>query len=192
MLPVNVKDILSAPITLLRPSNEEEKGLFHNHDAGWFYTFGLKSGQSFVAHFNKTDDIFVFRPLKNLVPQLMQVQWEKRRTYGVFPECWTTCRVIAGTSDQEKALLEEILGPVRGNPPKNSLYPFSYYYPEMLARVSQVKNQLVENERILLNTRLQLQEGQKRLKKMLIPEGGNSTNQIIQQKITQERRKQNG
>ena len=96
-----VRQILTAPIVLLRPANEKERELFSDKK-GWLYTFELKSGQSFVACLPKGEDVFTFRPLHNLVPQLVEFQWEKRNTFGVFPPVDTFCEMIPGTSNQEK------------------------------------------------------------------------------------------
>ena len=182
----SVKRILTAPIVLLRPADEEERRIFPKEQKGWFYTVGLQSGQSFVAHLPKYDDIFTFRPLNNLVPQLVQFQWEKQRTFSVFPAIHTSCQTTLNTTEEDKTLLTEALSPVRDN--TNAEYPwqarvYRYRYPEMFVKVSSVRKQLVENERL----QLALLKGQKELQKLMV---SYNNNQTTQHKLNE--RRQNG
>lgn len=167
----STRQILTAPIVLLRPSTEEERGLFHNKKNGWFYTFGLKSGQSFVARFSKGNDeqnIFLFRPLKNLVPQLAQFQWQRRKhLFTVFPIYLTTCQTTPMTSQEETKILAEILEPTRIDVPRKHFWNekvFRWRYPEMLVKAHQIKEQLMVN----MDMRAQLFEHQKHMKQSLL------------------------
>ena len=179
----SVKRILTAPIVLLRPSNEDERRLFPKEEKGWFYTFGLQSGQSFVARLPKNEDVFTFRPLNNLVPQLIQFEWEKQRTYGVFSPVRTICQTTLDTSEEDKTLLTDVLSAVRED--VNAEYPwqarvYRYRYPEMFVKANALRKQLVENERL----QHALLKGQKELQKIMILYNNNTR---MQSKLNERR-----
>ena len=184
----SVKQILTAPVVLLRPSNEEERRVFSKDGQGWFYTFGLQSGQSFVAHLDKNYDIFALRPFNNLVPQLEEVQWDRRNTFGVCSLFDTFCQTKPGTPAAEREFLTKILSPTREE--RDETHPwsariYSYRYPEMLEKVSQLKRQLVENDKL----KRELLKGQQRLQSLMI-DNTSSTNKQTQYKLNE--RRQNG
>jgi len=187
MTELSTEQILSAPVNLLRQSNEEERGVFPKDQKGWFYTFGLKSGQSFVANFDGINDGFIFRPLNNLVPQLVEFQWKKQYYFGNSPLFSVFCQITSGTSMEEKKLLEQILSPKREERNECAINIIGYRYPEMLAKARDVKRQLLANER----AQQELLKGQERLRSLMIPNSNDSTNQTTQYTIN-ERRQKNG
>ena len=193
MLDVSVKEILDAPVNLLRPSTEAERqSLFPNSNSGWFYTIGLKSGQSFVAQFpshnkREQDDpfsldnfAFLLKPLNNLVPQLEEVKWVfegARDSSGTR----TICDVTRGTSEQDKFFLEDVLGS------HEVVSPYSgrcvRHHHEMFVKLHDVYEQLMENDRL----KHALLVGQRRLGDLMILNDNNSTNQMIQHKLDERR-----
>ena len=190
----SVKQILEAPVTLLRPSNEaEEQALFHRIK-GRFYTIGLKSGQSFVAQFpgqNAEDDPFAvdnfafrLRPLNNLVPQLEEVRWIFTGNFG-GPRVRTLCSVTLGTTEQEKGFFEHVLGVHKTQGPYFNRIG-TYQPHEMFTKLNEINNQLLEIERL----KHALLTGQQRLHDLIIPSDNDSTNQITQYVMNE--RRQNG
>jgi len=138
----SVKRILKAPVILLRPSSEEERGRFHNKK-GWYYTFGLKSGQSFVAHFSRgQNSILTFRPLNNLVPELTQFKWEQRPACGCLPPYSVFCQTTRN---------------------------FKCEYHEMLVKAHQVREQLLKNECIKQEFQQALSNGHRQLGRLMVP-----------------------
>ena len=188
----SVKRILTAPVTLLRPSSEaEEQAVFHR-TKGRFYTIGLKSGQSFVAQFpgQNTEDnpfsednfAFQLRPLKNLVPQLEGVKWIFTGLGG--PQIRTLCAVTPETTEKEKLFLEDVFG---SHVVKQSYWDKGFYRPhEMFVKLNNVNNQLLENERL----KKALMTGQQRLQNLMIQDDNDSINQITQNLMNE--RRQNG
>ncbi|MBP5344479.1 MAG: hypothetical protein J6Y85_05360 [Alphaproteobacteria bacterium] len=191
----SVKRILSAPIVLLRESNGEERGLFHNKK-GWLYTIGLESGQSFVAHIAKGKEaVFTLRPLNNLVPQLTQVRWEQRPVLGYLPPFATFCETTPETSEMEKALFADIFEPVFETLPKKHPWPWTatgyrFHYPKIWASLHKIWRQLSENKRIQQQYRRALHDGYRKLQGLMIPCDTHSTNQMTQDLINE--RRQNG
>ena len=108
-----VKRILTAPITLLRWSTEGEKQLFPDRRAGdMFCTFGLESDQVFVGRIPLKENTFTFRPYKNQLPYLMEIEWTGKKNIanlGYTTSCW----VVPETPLAEHELYEEILSPKR-------------------------------------------------------------------------------
>ncbi len=132
-----IQRILSAPLVRVLPATEQEKKeIFPDKRNGWFYTFGLASGQEFVGHIPEKDRIFSFRPTKNLIPDLMEIEWEKKPQIDDLGYN-TICYTAKGTLEEDKKLFEKVLSPV---PEDSSLHPvtklaFKYYkYHPMLER----------------------------------------------------------
>ena len=179
-----IEQILTAPLVLLRPSNEEERGLFPS-TSGTFYTVGLQSGQNFVAllpggHSIKDDDdpfslnhfSFRLRPVNNLVPQLEEIKWVCIGTYG-GPGHDTHCTVTPGTTEKEKALLEEVLSPKEGYTRYGVRIHCSH---EMFIKLNEVYNQRLENDRL----KHALIAGQEKLQNLMLPNNNNLKNQKTQ------------
>jgi len=208
MIDESTKRVLTAPIILLRPSSEEEKGVFRDQpNGGWFYTFGLKSGINYVARIDKKRDVFTFRPLdKTAIFPLVQFQWRSTRTEfpGIFPQFDVVCQTAPGTTQKETEWFEGILGPseeeftdkVAFGLLKATRYRFRY--PTVLTKVVAIKKQIKENEYWQRQASKQekdikkiLLKGHAKLQALMLP-NKTSENQKVQQIIIQERRKQNG
>ena len=116
---IEVKRILSAPISFVREATTKEAKVFADKKNAWFYTFGLTSGQQFVgAIFNHKDPCVNFRPVPehNLLPHLKEILWgydaqiyfgggsgpRERRLMKVF--------VTEGVPEAEREFYEECLG----------------------------------------------------------------------------------
>ena len=177
------KQALTAPITLLRPSTEEERRLFKGQEKGWFYTFCLQSDQSFVAYIHKWGDTFIFRPLNNLVPKLAQVQWVNQRTFG-GPSFDVICQTTSDASKEEKMFLTEVFSPHRKRYDLGCFMTHKYQYPLMLDKAWQLQKQLLENEKL----KLELLNGRRTLQKLMIQNNKKTT--ITQLKLNE--RRQNG
>ncbi len=204
----SVKQILTAPIVFLRPSNEEERRLYCDQpNGGWFYTFGLKSGINYVTRIDKKRDVFTFRPLdRTITTPLVQFQWKSTRTEfpALFPEFDVVCQTAPGTSQKETEWFEKILGPSAEELKVKAAFGllqttcYRFHYPEVLTKVVAIKKQIKENEywqRQALKQEKEIKrillKGHAKLQELMIP--NNSTqNKIVQQKTIQERRKQNG
>ena len=139
----SIKQTLSAPIDFLRLANDKEKGAFSDKPNGWFYTLGLKSGQSFVVRLDKEKELFTLRPQNNLLPHLTQIEWEKRHAYDDLGYD-TTCQTTANTTKEEKALYEEALNPIPDERQcsltrvafKHYLYPFlSQFFRDLVCHI---------------------------------------------------------
>jgi len=182
----SMQHILSAPLISLSPSTQEERKVFPEQTDGWFYTFQLKSGQSFVAHLDKWDTLFTFRPLNNLIPHLVQFQWKRKRVLSVHsPWFDTACQVKPGLSEEERKLLVDTLSPQKREYKESSAGPtiFRDYYPVMLEKAWGLQKQLKENE----DLRMQLLKGQKYLQNLLVCRDDTTRNPTVQQN-NQERR----
>jgi len=184
----SMRQILSAPITLLRPSNEQERSLFHKKK-GWYYTIELKSGQSFVAHFDNEDAIFTARPLNNLVPLLRQVEWKKRIAWEPTSPYDTTFTIEDDPSEDEKKVFNEVFGAKKAEIKTSWWERQTYVYRpcEMLRHLSRIRDILVENEQL----QKQLLKGQKILQGLMIPSQDDSISPVIQNELN-ERRQKNG
>ncbi len=132
-----IQRILSAPLVFVQPTSEQkQKELFPDKNDGWFYSFGLASGQEFVGHLPEKDRVFTFRPAKNLIPDLMEIEWIKKSEIDDLGYN-TICYTAEGPSEDDKKLYEKVLSPV---PEDSSLHPitkiaFKYYkYHPMLER----------------------------------------------------------
>lgn len=195
-----MRQILSAPVNLLRPANEEERGLFHNKK-GWFYTFGLESGPRFVARIDKAKDLYTFRPLDNSADPLLQFQWYATGTQypGILPRFNVVCKTDAKATEGDRLELERILGPkAEEYTKKMGAFGFMkvqlvrYYYPEIFQKAYMVREHLVKNQekiRELSEIRREFRRGQRALQGLMIP-NDNSTNKMIQHKLNE--RRQNG
>ena len=179
--------ILSAPISLLRHSSEKEKELFSDKTGGYFFTFGLASGQRFVGYIPEMQESYLFRPLKNLLPNLQEIQWERETITDISDLGYvTTCRTLSGTSDEEKQAYMDVLVPKPEDP---SHFPFTriafkyYSYHPMLGRARDLQMAELEHEK----AKQALIKSQKRIDSLLI--SGKSKN-LIQQKFN--KRRQNG
>lgn len=154
-----IKSILTAPITLLRWSTEEERALFLSAEPDdCFCTFGLASGQTFVGRIPEKKRVFTFRPLKNLLPKLTCIKWKKARQIadlGYITTWYTSARI----SEEEKVCYRDILTP---KPDKSTNHPFTkiefkyYTYHPLLhqARLIQLAiGNYRERERALIASR---------------------------------------
>lgn len=196
----SMKQILSAPVNLLRPANEEERRLFHNKK-GWFYTFVLESGPRFVTHIDKGKDIYTFRSLNNSADPLDQFTWYRTGTRlpGILPVFDVDCETKPGATDRDRLELNRILGPKgTGYTKKIGAFGFMkvklvhYDYPEIFQKAYMVRERLVKNQKKiqeLSEVRREFREGQRALQGLMIP-NNNSTNQMIQHKLNE--RRQNG
>ncbi|MBQ3695725.1 MAG: hypothetical protein II938_01980 [Alphaproteobacteria bacterium] len=195
MLKPSVKEILSAPITLARPSTDKEREVFADKQgrclftvgspSGYFYTIGLASGQKFVAHIgseNNQVDAFTLRPLKNLLPNLKEIQWN---ACNLFPErgITTYCRFVERGTEEEWRTYQEELSPKEKWVKLEGLHK---YNPQrvceahpILAKLKQIlsaRNECEMHQQALL-------AAQKKLKSLEISEENGSsikTKQIIQ------------
>ena len=115
---IQVKRILSAPISFVRESSPEERKIFPDKKNAWFYTFGLTSGQQFVgAIFDIKEPHVDFRPVPehNLLPDLEEILWGyDARIYfgGPGPSDKRLMKVLVakGVSSAEREFYEECLG----------------------------------------------------------------------------------
>ena len=116
MFKSSVKEILSAPITLVRPSTEKEKEVLADKQGGYFYTIGLASGQKFAAHLGESieggepEQIYTLRPLENLLPNLHEIQWSVSRVFGGHGVA-THCRLAPPVSKEEEQNYQTELSP---------------------------------------------------------------------------------
>ena len=179
-----IREILSAPICRFLRSTNEEKAIFPDK-GGFFYTIGLASGQRFVGHVSMKDDEenYTFRPIKNLIPNLLEVRWEK--TKDVMDLGYKTiCQVKEGTTDEEKTFYENVLAPKAVPAPfltKANIQHYSYH--PMLERCIWLRG-LNQRHKEVVNALLKIQKEHDAL---LIPEGKDN---LIQQKLKE--RRQNG
>lgn len=182
-----IKQILSTPVALLRPSDNKEKGAFSDKQDGWFYTLALKSGQSFVVCLDKKEEIFTLRPQNNLLPNLTQIEWKKRHAYDDLGYD-TTCTTTASASKEEKAAYAEILTPISDERPNSLTKVFfkHYLYPPLLERMIELKSALTVCE----NLQQTLAKAQKKLHSLQVTGEKSPINQSIQKK--QQERRQNG
>lgn len=199
----SVKRILTAPVVLRRPSNEEECARFRNKK-GWFYTFGLESGPRFVARIDKKEDIFTFRALDDSVAPLVQFRWESTHTSipGLFPMWDVECETAPGTTDEEKDRLEEILGPKGTEYVAKGCFGLlrvklvHYTYPDIFIKAYKLKKRLLAQEakrQELLEVRKEFRSEQRKVQGcVILPQGNNdnSINQMVQHKLNE--RRQNG
>ena len=186
MIDESVKRILSAPISFLCPATKEERAVFTDKANGWFYTFGLKSGQSFVAHLDKEDAIFTFRPLNNLIPHLVQFQWKQKRVFDAFSSWFDTiCQIKPGLSEVERNLLSDTLSPKIEEYKESPTSPrvIRHHYPVMLEKAWGLQKQLATNDHL----RQSLIKGQQALQSLLICRDAETRNPAVQQN-NQERR----
>ena len=197
----SVKEILSAPITLARPSTEKEKEVFADQKGkmlftvgvptGYFYTIGLASGQKFVANMgseNDQVDAYNLRPLENLLPNLKEIQW---KICNLFPGHGTNthCRFAPPVSQEEWRTYQEELSPKERWVTLNGLYKYNpqrvYDNHPILDRLEQIlcaRDECKKHKQALL-------DAQKKLKSLEISEEKGSsvkTKQIIQ-KIKKEK-----
>lgn len=130
---VEIKRILTAPITLLRWSTGEEKGMFPDAREGdLFCTFGLESDQTFVGRIPLKENTFTFRPLHNCLPYLMEIEWTGKKNIANLGYT-TTCWVVPETPRDEHAYYEEILSPKRDTltqyPATKIAFKYYTYHP---------------------------------------------------------------
>ena len=173
----NVKYILSTPLELVRPATDTEKSCFSDKKGGWLYTFGLKSGQRFVAHLSENSDVFTFRPVNNLLPELIQFVWQRKKNTKdlSYDTIYTMARMV---SDDEKSVYEWVLSPRRRSDK-------DFHYPPMLERAICLRNELLAYEiakKVVLDS-------EKRLSRLLVP--NDEQCQCIRKKM-KERRQKNG
>ena len=179
-----IRQILSAPVCHFVRSTEEEKALFPDKK-GWFYSIKLASGQRFVGcvSANGDEESYTFRPLKNLIPGLSELKWEKTKDVTDLGYK-TICQVKEGTSDEEKTLYEDILAPKAVPAPFFTKADIKHYsYHPMLERciwLRKLNQQYEETRKALLKI-------QKQQNALLISE---KENNLIQQKFKE--RRQNG
>ena len=178
MSQMNAKQILLSPLKLVRLSNEEERGLFADKRDGYFYTIGLSSGQSFVAHLNRQEDVFTLRPKDNLLPHLTQVEWRKRSSVEDLGFD-TFCLVTPDASKDEALHYEEILSPVPEDETKYALTKIAfkhYQYPELLKRLLDLKEASLVSERIQKN----LLRAQRKLRSLFLSDKKSEGNSFVQ------------
>ena len=72
-----IKRILAPFLCSVERLEKGEQGVFSDKNDGWFYKFGLPSGQRFGVHVPAKDKTYTLRPMKNLIPGLREIQWEK-------------------------------------------------------------------------------------------------------------------
>ena len=196
-----MRQTLSAPVNLLRPSNEEERGVFHNKK-GWFYTFGLESGPRFVARIDKGKDLYTFRPLDNSADPLVQFQWYATGTHfpGILPRFNVACETNAKATEGERRELERILGPKAEEYTEEKAFGFlktklvRYYYPEIFQRAYILRERLVENEakkQQLEAIREEFRAGKREIQSLMLPNDNASIDQVTQQAINR-RKQRNG
>ena len=81
-----IQTILWSHLSYVQQATQKEKALFPDKKDGWFYTFGLESGQEFIAHFSlpkklndekerKVVGEITFRPTNNVLPDLREIQF---------------------------------------------------------------------------------------------------------------------
>jgi len=144
----SVKEILSAPITLCRPSTEQERKIFGDKKGGYFYTVGLASGQKFAARMSVDEgkgepkELFTLRPLENLLPNLREIQWRISRVFGGHGVD-TKCRLSAPVSKEEQQVYQDELSPKERWIHLDGLYKYNpqrVYDPHpILDRLSQIQ-----------------------------------------------------
>ncbi len=208
-----IRKILSAPVSFIRPSNEKERVLFPDEKEGWFYTFGLASGQQFVGFI--PDDInprFHFRPVPehNFLPELREIQYDYNAKiyYGPGPieRKNVRCLVSEGVSLQDKEFYDKCSGakesqdpagyiPVSDEQKKQFFAPFHSH--QLYEKAVAVKDCLVDQreaqhaisvaEKTMNYNKNKLMCAQTELNKILTHQ---ETNQQIQQKLNE--RRQNG
>ena len=179
MSQLDVKQILLAPLTLVRPSDDAERGLFADKKEGWFYTIGLGSGQSFVVRIEKQKDCFTLRPKDNLLPHLTQLEWRERSAVEDLGFD-TFCEVTPDASKEEALRYEEILSPVPEDESKYALTKIDfkrYQYPEIVKRLLALKEAALADEQLRKN----LLTAQKRLHSLFLFNDKNIDNSLMQQ-----------
>lgn len=179
-----IREILSAPICRFLRSTNDEKTIFPDK-IGFFYTIGLASGQRFVGHVSMENDkeSYTFRPIKNLIPNLLEFNWEKTKDVTDLGYK-TTCQVKEGTADEEKTFYENVLAPKAVPAPfltKANIQHYSYH--PMLERCIWLRRLNQEHEKAV-KALLKIQKEQDAL---MILEGKDN---LIQQKLKE--RRQNG
>ena len=128
-----IKSILMSPIILLRWSTGGERLVFPDRKEGdMLCTFGLKSGQTFVGCIPEKENTFIFRPLENRLPYLMEIEWTGKKNIanlGYTTKCW----VVPETPRAEHELYEDILSPKRDTltqyPPTMLAFKYYTYHP---------------------------------------------------------------
>ena len=181
-----IQHVLTAPINLLRHATKEEREVFPDKTEGAFYTFGLASGQRYVAHIPvgmEPERCYTFRPLRNLLPHLKEIVWKGKKDIADLGYT-TICRVCEGTPEKERKLYHKFLVPKPIPAPYLTLLTFKHYsYPPMLEKVSQIQYLTREHEK----AKMALLEIQKQQNALLIPE---NKIHLIQRKLRE--RRQNG
>lgn len=183
-----VKEILSAPITLCRPSTEQERKIFGDKKDGYFYTVGLASGQKFAAHIGEDEDkigpteVFTLRPLENLLPNLREIQWVVSCAFGGHGVD-TKCCLMPPVSKEEEQNYQTELSPKERWVTLKGLYKYNpqrvYDSHPMLDRLGQIlvaRRECEEHKQALL-------DAQNKLKSLeVLEEMGSSINtkQMIQ------------
>ena len=182
-----IKQILSTPITLLRPADKEESGVFGDKPNGWLYALGLSSGQSFIVRLDKNKDVFTLRPKNNLLPHLEQIEWQQNEAFGDLGY-HTICQTTPDASEEEKTLYKEALSPI----PDDRHHPLTkvafkhYLYPPILERMIELKAALKTCE----NLQQILSKAQKKLHGLQRTGNNDMTKTITQNKLNE--RRQNG
>lgn len=184
----SVKEILSAPIALVRPSTDKEKEVFMDKKGGYFYTVGLASGQKFAAHIGEDKDktepteVFTLRPLENLLPNLREIQWLVSRVFGGHGVA-TKCRLVPPVPKEEEQNYQTELSPKERWVTLNGLYKYNpqrvYDDHPMLDRLGAILSARQACEK----AQKALFESQQKLKSLeILEEKGSSINtkQIIQ------------
>jgi len=177
-----VKRILSAPICFLLRSTDEERNVFADKKDGYFYTFKLASGQRFVGYVPEEEEVYTFRPLNNLVPNLKELQWKKTKDISDLGY-ETIFRTSENTEEAEKQAYREVFVPKPVPAPYLTKLAIQHYaYNPMLERCIWFQNLNQRHK----ETQKSLLEIQKAKNALLISEEEN----LIQQKLKE--RRQNG
>ena len=131
-----IQKILRASISFIQPATRSEKGLFPVKRGNLFYTFGLSSGQVFVAHIPEKVEQFTLRTLEGPLPQLREIHWQRLDSVSDL-NYHTSCVFSENASPTEQKVCLSALRPRRnydrGEPTKIA---FKYYiYHPILERM---------------------------------------------------------
>ena len=173
-----IRSILDSPVVFIHKSTKEEKDLYSDKKVGWFYTFGLESGQIFVSHFQpmeKYSDTLVstFKPFNSLLPDLKEINFKTRFMFNRERDIEMHTQYHPRVSENEQKVYDEIIASkYNGNSYEFiPLYQKSWPIHFELARCAELRKELLHHQKLLKKELTIQNEGSR------IPERCSSHNQ---------------
>ena len=160
MKPYKIKQILSAPLSMVAPALLSEKKLFPAGTTGSFYAFELSSGQLFIGNIPQKEDVYTFRTLRGPFPQLYEIRWSSYNDIAVL-NYHTECRFLEKPLAVERQACLNILEPKRDNtkhPLTKIAFEYYHYHPllERAIRLQQAHQNIKGAQRQLSSYRAHL------------------------------------